>query len=183
MSQNHFPEIKTERLSLRRLKQSDWEMISYLRSDRVVNKFVKRPNADTKEKALEFISKINNGIDKQNVYYWVITKMNSDQMIGSICLWNLSIDQTTAEVGYDLSPKFLGKGIMNESLRSILAFGFEILNLDLIEAYTHKKNKSSKKLLKRNRFKLVVGKKDEDNQDNIIYDLKKPTTNHTQKSK
>ena len=72
---------------------------------------------------------------------------------------------------------------MNESLHSILAFGFEILNLDLIEAYTHKKNKSSKKLLKRNRFKLVVGKKDEDNQDNIIYDLKKPTTNHTQKSK
>ncbi len=178
MSQNHFPEIKTERLSLRRLKQSDWEMISYLRSDRVVNKFVKRPNADTKEKALEFISKINTGIDERNLYYWVITEMNSDQMIGSICLWNLPIDQTTAEVGYDLSPKFQGKGIMNESLQCILEFGFKILNLDLIEAYTHKKNKNSKKLLERNRFKLVVNKRDEDNQDNIIYEVKKPAANN-----
>ncbi len=178
MNQNHFPEIKTKRLLLRRLKQSDWEMISYLRSDRVVNKFVKRTKAETKEKALEFISKINNGIDKQNVYYWVVTEMNSDQMIGTICLWNLSIDQTTAEVGYDLSPKFQGKGIMNESLQSILEFGFNSLNLDLIEAYTHKKNKSSKKLLERNRFKLVLNKRDDDNQDNIIYEVKKPAANN-----
>ncbi len=177
MSQNHFPEIKTKRLLLRRLIQSDWEMISYLRSDRVVNKFVKRPKAETKEKALQFISKINNGIDERNLYYWVITEINSDQMIGSICFWNISIDQNTAEVGYDLSPKFQGKGIMNESLQSILEFGFKILNLDLIEAYTHKKNKNSKKLLERNRFKLVVNKRDEDNQDNIIYDLKKPAAN------
>ena len=178
MSQNHFPEIKTERLLLRRLKKSDWEIISYLRSDRVVNKFVKRPKAETKEKALKFISKINNGIDERNLYYWVITEINSDQMIGSICLWNLSINQNTAEVGYDLNPKYQGKGIMNESLQSILEFGFNNLNLDLIEAYTHKKNKSSKKLLERNRFKLVVEKKDEDNQDNIIYDIKKPAVNN-----
>ncbi len=180
MSQNHFPEIKTERLLLRRLKQSDWEMISYLRSDKEVNKFVKRPKAKTKEKALEFISKINTGIDERNLYYWVITEMNSDQMIGSICLWNFSTDQNTAEVGYDLSPKYQGKGIMNESLQSILEFGFNILNLDLIEAYTHKKHKSSKKLLERNRFKLVLNKRDKDNQDNIIYEVKKPKTNHTQ---
>lgn len=156
-------------------------MISYLRSDKVVNKFVKRPKAETKEKALDFIDKINTGIDEKNYYYWVITEINGDQMIGSICLWNFSIDQTTAEVGFDLSPKFQGKGIMNESLQSILEFGFKILNLDLIEAYTHKKNMSSKKLLESNRFKLVVNKRDQDNQDNIIYEVKKPATNQTQK--
>jgi len=177
MNQNHFPEIKTGRLLLRKLKQTDWEMISYLRSDREVNEFVKRPSAESKEKALEFISKTNNGIDQQNLYYWTITEINCDKMIGSICLWNFSNDQKTAEVGYDLSPEFQGKGIMNESLQSILEFGFKILNLDLIQAYTHKRNKSSNKLLKRNRFKLVVNIKDEHNQDNIIYDIKKPAAN------
>lgn len=83
MKHNNFPEIKTERLFLRRLKQSDWEIISYLRSDKDVNEFVKRPNAKSKVKALEFISKTNNGIDNRNLYYWTITKKDNDEMIGS----------------------------------------------------------------------------------------------------
>ncbi len=52
MNKNIFREITTERLFLRRLKQTDWVMISYLGSDMEVNQFVKRPNADSKEKAL-----------------------------------------------------------------------------------------------------------------------------------
>lgn len=178
MNENQFTEIKTERLVLRKLKNSDWEMISYLRSDKQVNEFVKRPNANSKEKALEFISKINLGIDATTSFYWAITKKESEQMIGSICLWNFSKDQKRAEVGYDLSPDFQRKGIMNEALKSILKFGFETLNLNLIEACTHKNNESSKKLLERNDFKLVVGKKDDDNQDLIIYEVKKVVVFH-----
>jgi len=171
MNKNHFKEISTKRLFLRRIKQTDWEMISYLRSDKEVNKFVKRSNADTKEKALEFISKANKGVDDQKLYYWTITEKNSPKMIGSICLWNFSKDQKTAEIGYDLSPKFHRKGIMDESLKSILKFGFKNLNLDFIEAYTQKNNESSKKLLERNGFILFPDRKDEDNHYNIIYEI------------
>jgi len=169
MKQNHFPKIKTKRLLLRKLKNSDWEMISYLRSDKEVNKFVKKPAAESKEKALEFILKTNKGIDDRNLYYWVITEKNNSEMIGSICLWNFSQDQKSAEVGYDLSPKFQRKVIMDESLKSVLEFGFKKLDLDIMEAYTHKNNESSKKLLKRNGFTFVKDKKDEYNQHNIIY--------------
>lgn len=173
MTKNNFPEIQTERLLLTRLQNTDWEMISFLRSDKNVNEFVKRPNAETKEKALEFIDKISKGIDSQALYYWKITEKEIPEMIGSICLWNFSEDGKTAEVGYDLSPEYQGKGIMNESLKSVTEFGFQKLNLDLIEAYTHGQNKSSKKLLERNGFTLVEGKKDIDNADNIVYELKK----------
>ncbi len=178
MNDNEFPEIITERLLLRRLVESDWDVISYLRTDKEVNKFVERPSAETKEEALKFINKIHKLIDKQTSFYWAITEKNNNQMIGSICLWNFSKDRKIAEVGYDLSPKFQGKGIMNESLKSIIEFGFKNLNLDLIEAYTHKRNVNSKKLLERNRFKLDMGKKDEHNQDNIIYKLKKSASNN-----
>jgi ribosomal-protein-alanine N-acetyltransferase len=179
MNKNNFREITTERLILRRIKQSDWEMVSYLRSDKEVNKFVKRPSADSKEKAIEFISKTIKGIDDQNLYYWTITIKNSPEMIGSICLWNLSKDRKKAEVGYDLSPKFQGKGIMNESIKSILEFGFKNLNLNFIEAYTQKNNDSSKKLLERNGFILIPDKKDEDNHENIIYEIKSNGYNFT----
>jgi len=169
MSNNHFSEIKTERLLLRYLKQTDWEMISYLRTHKSVNKFVKRPTAETKEKALKFIAKISDGINNQSLYYWAIT--HNLAMIGTICLWNFSEDKKTAEVGYDLSPEFQGKGIMSEALKSILNFGFYNLNLNIIEAYTHKKNENSKKLLEKNNFKIIEGKSDEYNNDNIVYKI------------
>ena len=175
---NTFPEIETERLLLRRLQQSDWKMISYLRSDKTVNEFVMRPRAESKEKALDFITKINDGIENRSLYYWAITEKNQKGMIGSICLWNFSKDKKTAEVGYDLSPKFQGRGIMNESLKSIMTFGFDSLNLETIEAFTHRLNGSSKKLLEKNGFKVVLEKKDEHNADNIIYEIKKAAANN-----
>ncbi len=178
MNENNFPEIQTERLLLTRLRNSDWKIISFLRSDKGVNEFVKRPSAETKEKALKFIQKTNTVIDNRNLYYWKITERNKNEMIGSICLWNFSKDRKTAEIGYDLSPKYQGKGIMSESLKNVTEFGFRKLNLDLIEAFIHKQNISSTELLERNGFNLVKGKKDEHNAENIIYELKKPVADN-----
>ena len=53
MTNNNFTELETDRLLLTRLKTSDWKMISFLRSDQEVNKFVKRSSAATQEEALE----------------------------------------------------------------------------------------------------------------------------------
>jgi ribosomal-protein-alanine N-acetyltransferase len=171
MNRNPFAEIKTERLFLRKLRNTDWKIISYLRSDKEVNLFVKRPRAESKDKAIDFITKTNNGMDDRELYYWCITQNHTDLMIGSICLWNFSKSRKTAEVGYDLSPRFQGQGIMNEAMRSVLEFGYNDLQIDLIKAYTHHGNKSSKKLLEKNSFKLIVGRKDEHNEDNLIYEL------------
>lgn len=172
MQQNHFTTLRTQRLVLRKLKPADWEMISYLRSDPEVNLFVKRPSAPTKEKALGFISKIHSGIDSAALYYWAITEKDKDVMIGSICLWNFSEDRKTAEIGYDLSPTYQGQGMMSESLKGILEFGFKTLHLTTIEAYTQIQNESSKKLLEKNGFTVIQGKKDPDNADNIVFEIK-----------
>lgn len=74
-------------------------------------------------------------------------------------MWNFSKDNKKAEVGYDLNPLFQRKGIMSEALKSILGFGFNNLNLDKIDAFTHKKNESSKKLLEKNGFILLEKRK------------------------
>lgn len=95
-------------------------------------------------------------------------------MIGSISLWNFSEDRKTAEVGYDLGTAFQGMGIMNEALVSILDFGFKELSLETIEAYTHRNNEKSKKLLKNCGFALVEGSIDPDNKDNLIYKIQAP---------
>lgn len=167
----HFKPIKTDRLALRQLKESDWEMIRFLRSDPIVNQFVKRPQAETKAQALEFISKINKGIDNNTICYWVITEPDENQMMGSICLWNYSEDKKTVEVGYDLDPRHHGKGIMTESLARVIRFAFEELRFETIEAYTSKHNRNSIRLLQGSGFGLVEGKNDSHNSDNVVFEI------------
>lgn len=93
-------------------------------------------------------------------------------MIGSISLWNFSDDRQFAEVGYDLHPEFQGKGLMTETLKLVLEFGFERLKLNSIEAYTQNNNQPSIKMLVNNGFVLVEGKTDPSNSDNCIYQIK-----------
>ena len=38
-----FPEIETERLFLRKIEESDSDVILFLRSDKTINKFIDRP--------------------------------------------------------------------------------------------------------------------------------------------
>ncbi len=170
----NFPILKTTRLTLRQLQQSDWKAVSYLRSDPEINAFVKRPTATTEDLARSFITRITTEYLHKQSYYWCITSIDQKDMIGSICLWNFSDDQTVAEVGYELNPLYQGKGIMTEALQMVLKFAFEQLNLDCVEAFTQLDNEKSRSLLERNAFVLVEGKTDADNEKNVIYQINKP---------
>ena len=167
----NFQELETDRLHLRWLVDADWPMIRYLRSDKEVNKFVKRKSAETKEKALAFIAKTINDVNKGQLYQWCISTKSSPTMIGNICLWNFSQDYKTAEMGYDLSPEFQGQGIMNEAMKAVLCFGFNTLHLDKIEAFTNYQNESSKRLLLKNRFIWNGQRNDPEDMENMIFEI------------
>jgi len=171
-----FPELKTERLILRRILESDWEVILFLRSDTVVNKYIQRKESDktkNKEDAVNFIKKINKGIENNTFISWGITLKEDPKIIGTICLWNFSEDNKTAELGYDLHPTFQRKGFMTESLRSVVLYGFFELGLNKIEAFTHENNISSRNLLSNNHFILEPQRKDKNNPSNAIFSIEK----------
>jgi ribosomal-protein-alanine N-acetyltransferase len=169
-----FPELTTERLTLRRINASDAEVILYLRSDETINKFIKRPESSkTKnlDDALKFIKRIDDGLGIGNFISWGITMTGDQTIVGTICLWNFSEDRKAAEVGYDMNPLFQGKGIMSEALQSVLSFGFEVLSLDKIVAFTQKNNEPSKKLLERNGLVLMPDRIDEGNSLNLTFKI------------
>ncbi len=167
-----FTNLKTERLKLRKTFSKDLEDILFLRSDQTVNKYIDRPPAQTLKDAEDFLNKISKGLEEGKNVYWTITFKDDDKMIGSICLWNFSQDEKIGEVGFDLKPEFHGQGIMTEALKTVLDFGFKKLKLEKIEAYTHHQNESSKRLLIKNNFKIVEGKMDEYNSNNIVLECK-----------
>ncbi len=149
-----FPNLFTERLNLRQLNLEDKNEIRFLRSDESVNKYIDRPRTKTNEEAKNFVEKINKGIARDEWIYWAISTKNNEKLIGTICLWNFSEDKNIAELGFELFPQLQGKGIMHEALMQIVEYGFEILNLKKLEAYTNQQNISSIKLLKKNNFVL-----------------------------
>jgi len=69
-----FPIIKTERLTLRKIKESDSGVILFLLSDKTINKFSKRPedrkSINTSD-AIKHIQKINKETEKNKsiAYY------------------------------------------------------------------------------------------------------------------
>ena len=155
MNFSRFPEIETERLLLRKIEVSDAEDVLFLRSNQIVNEFIERPeNRKTKtlSDAIKFIYEINKAFENAQSVTWGITLNKNPNIIGSICLWNFSLNNKIAEVGYDLNPEFQRRGVMSEALKNVVGFGFKNLKLSRIEAFTHRENMSSKKLLEKAGF-------------------------------
>jgi ribosomal-protein-alanine N-acetyltransferase len=158
---SHFPDLLTERLLLRPLVPGDDTDLFLLRSDNEVNRYLDRARPKDIGDARQFISTINDGILENKFVYWVITEGEGDawsvrgRLIGTIGLYNFSEDRLTAELGYELLPAFQGRGIMQEALTKVLWFGFRILGLEQVEAFTHRDNERSMKLLSKNGFLLA----------------------------
>jgi ribosomal-protein-alanine N-acetyltransferase len=167
-----YKELSAERIVLRRLKKDDAPAIFSLRSNPEVNRYIGRAPQTKIEEAFAFIEKINKGIDDETAYDWVIEIKNNNQMAGTICLWNISDDRRSGEIGYELLPEYQGKGIMKEAIGLLLKFIFDELQMQAVNAYTHKDNLPSNKLLSLFGFRQQ-DQNDPENENNLIYTLVK----------
>src|SRR6516164_5567094 len=119
-----FPELQSIRLKLRSLEDKDLTALYALRSNEQVNRYLDRPPARSVEDAQAFISKIRDAIAGNQSFYWAITLKDQPGLIGTICIWNLSADRKSAELGYELHPDYQGKGYMDEAIKEVIGFAF-----------------------------------------------------------
>ncbi len=150
---NYFPELKTKRLILRRIRKSDAnEMFEIYSNEAVMKHFGRNPYKSLHE-AEENIKRIKTAFKKGEGIRWAITLKGNDKLIGSAGIWRLMKEHFRGEVGYELSPEYWKKGIMFEALSGIINFGFKKMNLHTIEANLDPKNIASVKLLEKSGFK------------------------------
>ncbi|WP_377890564.1 GNAT family N-acetyltransferase [Alkalihalobacillus sp. R86527] len=147
-----FPTIITERLKLREVKTEDAEdMLIYLSEPDVV-----------KHMGLAPFQSIANALDEINWYKsiynegtgmrWGLSLKDSDKMIGSCGFLNRNAKHSRAEVGFEISKDHWGKGLASEALRAVIAFGFNELELERIEALIEPENHPSQRLVERQGF-------------------------------
>ncbi|MBL0048892.1 MAG: GNAT family N-acetyltransferase [Bacteroidetes bacterium] len=147
-----FPELHTERLILRQVSESDVAEIFFLRSDERQLKYLDKKPATSTEEALTWIRMIEDLQQKEEGYMWAICLKNNPKLIGTFCFWNIQKENFRAEIGYSLHPDFQGKGIMDETIKAALDFGFKQLKFHSVEANVNPANEKSIQLLQRNNF-------------------------------
>ncbi len=166
-----FPTLTTHSLILRQLTFDDAEAIYRIRSDEKVAEFLVRPICKSIDEAKEFIQKINDNFEKDEICYWAITEKDKNDLIGTICLWKIFRDKMKAEIGFELFPDHQGKGVMKEALPKVIDFGFNQLGLKTIEGEVARENQRSIKIMEKNGFK-ISGLYAE-NESTIMYELVK----------
>lgn len=164
--------LYTKRLSLMDINESHVEDILEIRSNEVINRFVRRNSPKNNYDALQFILTIKERTKNNQTFYWGISMKDQSHLIGTICLWNFSEDLKVAEVGYELLPAYHRKGIMSEALAAVTDFAFRGLHLDEILAITHQDNENSRQLLLKHHFIPEEGREDEGFPENMVFSLK-----------
>jgi len=145
---SNFPEIKTDRLLLRRITFKDAPEIFQLRSDERVMQFIDKEKAATIADATAFIDRIIQLLNTNDGITWAIVFSNQPEtLIGTIGCWRLIKEHYRAEIGYMLNPEHWQKGIMTEALNAVIAYSFNELKLHSIEAQINPGNAASAAIL------------------------------------
>jgi len=129
-----FPQLSTDRMILRKIKEDDAEQIFKMRSDEKVMKYIGKKPMVSIEEANSLIALFNDSIDKNTGIMWAMTlKENPGVLIGAIGLWRLMKEHFRAEIGYMLLPEYWRKGYTKEGVFKMIDFGFNELGLHSIE--------------------------------------------------
>lgn len=166
-----FPEIETKNLLLRRMDHNDINDIFQMRSDPRMHEYTDtKPDVNTDE-TKAYIDKMNKGIDENKWIIWAIEHKQSNKVIGTISIWNIDTEQRSGELGFGIIPDYQGQGFMKESLLSVVKYGFDVMNLKQIFAYTEESNMKSIKLLERCNFVEVDRVDEEGYFNNRVYHM------------
>ncbi|MGI6378020.1 GNAT family N-acetyltransferase [bacterium] len=137
MGLNHVGsvEIVTERLILRRLKESDKEDIyTNLAHDKLVSKTFKLPYYENIDNMNAFMTTYLSRSADINTYFWVIELKKKSEAIGIFVTPSRSDSDFTIEVGWALGSNYWGKGYAAEALRAVIKFFFTEIGYNRITA-------------------------------------------------
>lgn len=154
-----FPNLTSERLTLRSLLMEDAPEMLIQRSDERILHFTEIKKAEKLEDVKAFIQLIQNNVENGESILWAICLKGEEKLIGTICLWNLNPEKQTAEIGFTLHPDFWGKGLVSEAAKAVIEFGFEKMEANIIEAGCMTGNEASIHLLQKQGF-VKIGKED-----------------------
>ncbi|NLN07685.1 MAG: GNAT family N-acetyltransferase [Firmicutes bacterium] len=143
------PQLETERLILRKLKLQDADDIFEYAADKEVTRYLTWETHKSVEDARKFINFILDKYKKDEAGEWGIVLKETGKLIGSIGMPWHDKKNKRAEIGFVLSRKYWGQGIMPEAVNRVLQFAFAEMGLNRIECCHALHNEKSGRVMQK----------------------------------
>lgn len=147
-----FPELRSKRLVFRKIDLEDVEEIFKIYSDPEVAKYDWYNPIENIEDAISIINGYQKDFQDREEITWGIARKSDNKIIGYCCLGDFNNNSRRSEIGYGIMGDQWNKGYGTEAVKTIVKFGFEIMNLNRIEATVTLGNHGSIKVLKKSKF-------------------------------
>jgi len=147
--------LETPCLILRKYQLSDAEdMYHNWANSPAVTRFLSwEPHKDAEE-TRQVIIRFIEAYQKDDNYNWTLELKEIGQVVGSLAVVNLHERHGKCELGYCLSERFWGRGLMAEAVARVIDFLFTEVGLHRVAALHSTLNPASGKVMEKNGMKL-----------------------------
>jgi len=148
-----FPELRSDRLLLRRISITDKVKVFEGLSNKDVIRYygVSYETLDSIQEQMDWYQDLE---DSGTGLWWAITDIEDGTFYGACGLSDIDFEHLKAEVGIWILPDFWGKGLMSEATKLVLQYGFNRLSLHRLEANIEADNDVALKAFQKLGFKL-----------------------------
>jgi [ribosomal protein S5]-alanine N-acetyltransferase len=149
MDEYSLPVINTPRLSLRWISQDDVDSLYEIFSDPQVVRYWSFGPLANRDAAAAMQRQMAETNLNDTLWRWGLALRDNNRLIGTTTLFNLSLSNGRAEIGYAMGRRYWGHGYMNEALTALIVHAFEAVKLRRLEADVDPRNASSIRTLER----------------------------------
>jgi ribosomal-protein-alanine N-acetyltransferase len=150
---NEFPVLESENLILKKIEKNHFQDLYELYSNDNVFEYcgiIPKHNIETVRTMISHFER--DYLKKSRVKWGIYYKKESETLLGIIEAMDFNYKINMVTIGYFLAEAYWGKGIASESLRALINFLFEEVNLNRIQAEIMPPNEISRKVLLKNGF-------------------------------
>jgi RimJ/RimL family protein N-acetyltransferase len=144
------PQLKTERLWLRRWRPGDLGPLAAMNADPEVMEHF--PATLSRAQSAAMIERFEASFESHGYGLWAVEAPGRAGLIGFVGLSRIELEVPFApavEVGWRLARAFWGEGLATEAARASLAFGFAEIGLPEIVSFTSERNVRSRAVMER----------------------------------
>jgi ribosomal-protein-alanine N-acetyltransferase len=145
-----WPKVRTDRLVLRGWTAGDRIALAAMNADPRVMEFIGEPM--TPEQSEAFAVRIEAKFAEQGFGFWAVELVGVVPFIGLVGLNVPSFDapfMPAVEIGWRLGADHWGRGYASEAADAALRFGFDVMGLEEIVAFTAASNVRSQRVMER----------------------------------
>ena len=144
-----MPTLETERLILRRIAMRDAkDIFEYSRDPEVARHVLWSAQKDIGE-ARDYCRYMMKRYRSDQPSSWGIIDKRTEHLVGTIGYMDYSEDNATVELGYSLARWMWNGGYMTEALRRVIAYTFEAMDINRIEAQHELDNPASGRVMEK----------------------------------